>query len=167
MPAEVADAFEPRRLAGCRYDLARASTTFYDLYPVVAADVPIRSNRIALCQSSAHILEPGLDQSGMATRNGCDPSGGRSLVSTLCPADSPLLTNRFDVERTVKQWAPCRTGYCWYLTADDSDLIELAADCQGALSVTIHPQHAGKVANGLAMSRAHLFATIVWPMPTR
>ncbi|MFD4461475.1 2'-5' RNA ligase family protein [Nocardia sp. NPDC058480] len=36
---------------------------------------------------------------------------------------------------TVKQWAPGRTGYYWYLTFDDSDLIELAAECQGALAV--------------------------------
>lgn len=35
----------------------------------------------------------------------------------------------------VKQWAPGRTGYYWYLTFNDSDLIELAADCQGALAV--------------------------------
>jgi 2'-5' RNA ligase len=35
----------------------------------------------------------------------------------------------------VKQWPPGRTGYYWYLTFDDSDLIELAAGCQGALAV--------------------------------
>ncbi len=36
---------------------------------------------------------------------------------------------------TVKQWSPGRTGYYWYLTFDDSDLVELAADCQQALMV--------------------------------
>ncbi|WP_328660722.1 DALR anticodon-binding domain-containing protein [Nocardia salmonicida] len=131
MPAKVAEAFEPRRLAKCRYDLARAYTTFYDLYPVVAADKPIRSNRIALCQLSAQTLEQGLGQLGMAPATDVilRPDARSYRRSVL--ADSPLLTKKFDVERAVKQWAPCRTGYCWYLTVDDSDLIELAADVRG------------------------------------
>ncbi|MFD3705168.1 2'-5' RNA ligase family protein [Nocardia sp. NPDC058658] len=33
----------------------------------------------------------------------------------------------------VKQWAPGRTGYYWYLTFDDAELVELAAECQDAL----------------------------------
>ncbi|WP_410876390.1 2'-5' RNA ligase family protein [Nocardia sp. A7] len=36
---------------------------------------------------------------------------------------------------TVKQWAPGRTGYYWYLTFDDADLIEFAAECQQALAI--------------------------------
>ncbi|MFD3464223.1 2'-5' RNA ligase family protein [Nocardia fluminea] len=36
---------------------------------------------------------------------------------------------------TVKQWAPGRTGYYWYLTFDDAELIELAAECQQALAI--------------------------------
>ncbi|WP_405150579.1 hypothetical protein OG308_12885 [Nocardia salmonicida] len=35
----------------------------------------------------------------------------------------------------MKQWAPGRTGYYWYLTFDDADLIELAAECQQALAI--------------------------------
>ncbi|WP_446221627.1 2'-5' RNA ligase family protein [Nocardia sp. IBHARD005] len=35
----------------------------------------------------------------------------------------------------MKQWAPGHTGYYWYLTFDDSELIELAADCQKALAI--------------------------------
>ncbi|MFE9786523.1 2'-5' RNA ligase family protein [Nocardia salmonicida] len=36
---------------------------------------------------------------------------------------------------TVKQWAPGRMGYYWYLTFDDADLIERAAECQQALAI--------------------------------
>ncbi|MEV6225855.1 arginine--tRNA ligase [Nocardia fluminea] len=64
--AEIADALEPHRLAGYLYDLARAYTGFYDSCPVIAADEPIRSNRIALCQLSARTLELGLGLLGIA-----------------------------------------------------------------------------------------------------
>ncbi|MEV0773380.1 arginine--tRNA ligase [Nocardia salmonicida] len=64
--AEVADVLEPHRLAGYLYELARAYTTFYDACPVIAADEPIRSNRIALCQLTARTLELGLGHLGMA-----------------------------------------------------------------------------------------------------
>lgn len=63
---EVADALEPHRLAGYLYDLARVYTSFYDSCPVLAADEPIRSNRIALCQLTARTLELGLGQLGIA-----------------------------------------------------------------------------------------------------
>ncbi|MGW0329066.1 2'-5' RNA ligase family protein [Nocardia sp. NPDC003183] len=36
---------------------------------------------------------------------------------------------------TVKQWSPGRTGYYWYLTFDDADLIERAAEYQQALAI--------------------------------
>ncbi|WP_229739764.1 arginine--tRNA ligase [Nocardia rhizosphaerihabitans] len=64
--AEAADALEPHRLAGYLYDLARAYTSFYDSCPVITADEPIRSNRIALCQLTARTLALGLGQLGMA-----------------------------------------------------------------------------------------------------
>ncbi|MFD3464205.1 arginine--tRNA ligase [Nocardia fluminea] len=64
--AGVAEVLEPHRLASYLYDLARAYTTFYDTCPVIAADEPIRSNRIALCQLTARTLELGLGQLGMA-----------------------------------------------------------------------------------------------------
>ncbi|MEV0551484.1 arginine--tRNA ligase [Nocardia salmonicida] len=64
--AEVADTLEPHRLAGYLYELARAYTGFYDSCPVLAADEPIRSNRISLCQLTARTLEIGLGQLGIA-----------------------------------------------------------------------------------------------------
>ncbi|MFI8978440.1 DALR anticodon-binding domain-containing protein [Nocardia asteroides] len=59
-PDEVAEALEPHRLAGYLYELARAYTTFYDSCPVVSAEEPIRSDRIALCQLIARTLQLGL-----------------------------------------------------------------------------------------------------------
>ncbi|MFJ2838752.1 arginine--tRNA ligase [Nocardia sp. NPDC087230] len=63
---EVAEALEPHRLAGYLYELARAYTTFYDSCPVISAEEPVRSNRIALCQLTARTLELGLGQLGIA-----------------------------------------------------------------------------------------------------
>ncbi|MGW5456079.1 arginine--tRNA ligase [Nocardia sp. NPDC003979] len=63
---EVAETLEPHRLAGYLYDLARAYTAFYDSCPVLTADEPIRSNRIALCLLTARTLELGLGQLGIA-----------------------------------------------------------------------------------------------------
>ncbi|MFC9665576.1 arginine--tRNA ligase [Nocardia sp. NPDC127606] len=64
--AEVADTLEPHRLAGYLYELARAYTSFYDSCPVLAADEPMRSNRISLCQLTSRTLEIGLGQLGIA-----------------------------------------------------------------------------------------------------
>ncbi|MFC9877896.1 arginine--tRNA ligase [Nocardia salmonicida] len=64
--AEMADTLEPHRLAGYLYELARAYTGFYDSCPVIAADEPIRSNRISLCQLASRTLELGLGQLGIA-----------------------------------------------------------------------------------------------------
>ncbi len=63
---EVAETLEPHRLAGYLYDLARAYTAFYDSCPVLTADEPIRSNRIALCRLTARTLGLGLGQLGIA-----------------------------------------------------------------------------------------------------
>lgn len=63
---EVTEALEPHRLAGYLYELARAYTAFYDSCPVISAEEPIRSNRIALCQLTARTLELGLGQLGIA-----------------------------------------------------------------------------------------------------
>ncbi|WP_082844360.1 arginine--tRNA ligase [Nocardia salmonicida] len=64
--AEVAYTLEPHRLVGYLYDLARVYTGFYDSCPVLAANEPIRSNRISLCQLTARTLEIGLGQLGIA-----------------------------------------------------------------------------------------------------
>lgn len=37
---------------------------------------------------------------------------------------------------SIKQWAPGRTGYYWYLTFEDPDLVDFAAECQNGLGMT-------------------------------
>jgi arginyl-tRNA synthetase len=63
--AEVSASLEPHRLCGYLYDLARDFTTFYENCPVLKADEPIRSNRLALCQLAAHTLNHGLGLLGI------------------------------------------------------------------------------------------------------
>lgn len=36
---------------------------------------------------------------------------------------------------SVKQWAPGRTGYYWYLAFDDPDLVDFSAKCQNSLGI--------------------------------
>jgi arginyl-tRNA synthetase len=64
--AEVSQVLEPHRLGGYLYDLARAFTEFYEACPVLSADRPLRANRLALCDLTAHTLRQGLDLLGIA-----------------------------------------------------------------------------------------------------
>ncbi|MFI7002094.1 arginine--tRNA ligase [Nocardia sp. NPDC050175] len=63
--ADVSTTLEPHRLCGYLYDLARAFTTFYDTCPVLKADQPTRTNRLALCQLTARTLQHGLHLLGI------------------------------------------------------------------------------------------------------
>ncbi|MCK9894106.1 arginine--tRNA ligase [Frankia sp. AgB32] len=64
--ADVGVTFEPHRLCGYLYDLARAYTDFYEACPVLTAPGTLRGNRLALCQLTAHTLAHGLDLLGIA-----------------------------------------------------------------------------------------------------
>jgi arginyl-tRNA synthetase len=64
--AEVGRVLEPHRLCGHLYELAKAFTDFYEACPVLAADEPVRANRLALCQLSARTLRQGLHLLGIA-----------------------------------------------------------------------------------------------------
>jgi arginyl-tRNA synthetase len=64
--SEVSGALEPHRLCGYLYDLAKDFTTFYEACPVLKADEPVRSNRLALSQLTARTLKHGLDLLGIA-----------------------------------------------------------------------------------------------------
>ncbi|MGY2027395.1 arginine--tRNA ligase [Nocardia gipuzkoensis] len=57
---EVASTLEPHRLCGYLYELARDFTAFYDNCPVLTADEPTRTNRLALCTLTARTLAHGL-----------------------------------------------------------------------------------------------------------
>lgn len=63
---EVGTTLEPHRLCGYLFDLAKAFTDFYEACPVLAADQPVRDNRLALCQLTARTLRTGLELLGIA-----------------------------------------------------------------------------------------------------
>jgi arginyl-tRNA synthetase len=63
---DVARTLEPHRLTGYLYDLARAFTEFYDACPVLKAEEPVRSNRLALCRLTKVTLATGLGLLGIA-----------------------------------------------------------------------------------------------------
>jgi arginyl-tRNA synthetase len=62
---EVGRVLEPHRLCGYLYELAKEFTDFYEACPVLSADEPVRSNRVALCQLAARTLRQGLDLLGI------------------------------------------------------------------------------------------------------
>jgi len=62
---EVGRVLEPHRLCGYLYELAKQFTDFYEACPVLSADEPVRSNRLALCQLAARTLRQGLDLLGI------------------------------------------------------------------------------------------------------
>ena len=64
--AEVGRTLEPHRLCGQLYDTAQAFSDFYEACPVLAADPPVRRNRLALCQLTARTLHLGLGLLGIA-----------------------------------------------------------------------------------------------------
>lgn len=63
---EVSNTLEPHKLCGYLYDLARDFTNFYEACHVLGAEEPIRSNRLALCQLTAHTLQHGLGLLGIS-----------------------------------------------------------------------------------------------------
>ncbi len=65
--AETAATYEPHRLCGYLFALAKAYSDFYEACPVLKAPTPtIRGNRLALCRLSAATLAQGLDLLGIA-----------------------------------------------------------------------------------------------------
>ncbi|HET9654591.1 MAG TPA: DALR anticodon-binding domain-containing protein [Kineosporiaceae bacterium] len=59
--------YEPHRLCGYLYSLAKAYSDFYDACPVLKAPTAaVRGNRLALCRLTAATLAQGLDLLGIA-----------------------------------------------------------------------------------------------------
>jgi arginyl-tRNA synthetase len=52
--------FRPNLLANYLFELANAFHAFYEACPVLKADEPARSTRLALCQLTARTLQRGL-----------------------------------------------------------------------------------------------------------
>ncbi len=63
---EAADHFEPHRLCEHLYGLARAFSGFYEACPILRAEEPTRSRRLALAALTARQLARGLDLLGIA-----------------------------------------------------------------------------------------------------
>jgi arginyl-tRNA synthetase len=64
---ETTATFEPHRLCGYLFALAKAYSDFYEACPVLKAPTPaIRDNRLALCRLTAATLAQGLDLLGIA-----------------------------------------------------------------------------------------------------
>ena len=61
----VADEARPNYLCNYLYELAGHSSRFYEACPVLKADEPIRSSRLALCHLTATVLRTGLDCLGI------------------------------------------------------------------------------------------------------
>lgn len=54
------DKYAPHRLCTYLYDLATDFTAFYEHCPVLKADEPLRSSRLALCDATARVMNKGL-----------------------------------------------------------------------------------------------------------
>ncbi|MFG3495595.1 arginine--tRNA ligase [Streptomyces sp. NPDC047928] len=66
--AEVAETYEPHKLAAYLYQLASAYTTFYSECPVLKADTPAHvENRLFLCELTARTLRQGMALLGIRT----------------------------------------------------------------------------------------------------
>ncbi len=66
--AEVAESYEPHKLAAYLYGLASLYTTFYAECPVLKADTPEQSeNRLFLCDLTARTLRQGMALLGIRT----------------------------------------------------------------------------------------------------
>jgi len=62
---QVLDDFRPNILANYLFELANTFHAFYEACPVLKADEPARSTRLALCDLTARILEKGLELMGI------------------------------------------------------------------------------------------------------
>ena len=67
-PTALADTlatYSPHKLATYLFDLAQDFTAFYEHCPVMRADEPVRSSRLALCDVTARTLQHGLGLLGI------------------------------------------------------------------------------------------------------
>ena len=65
--AEVEEELLPNRLCSYLFELSQVFNRFYDQVPVLKAEEPSRSSRLALCRLTADTLKLGLGLLGIAT----------------------------------------------------------------------------------------------------
>jgi arginyl-tRNA synthetase len=63
---ETMATYSPHKLCTYLFDLAQEFTSFYEHCPVMKADEPVRTSRLALCDLTARTLEHGLGLLGIA-----------------------------------------------------------------------------------------------------
>jgi arginyl-tRNA synthetase len=63
----VAEEYRPNYLCNYLYELAGGFTRFYETCPVLKAEEPQRSSRLALCELTSRVLQQGLDVLGIET----------------------------------------------------------------------------------------------------
>ena len=63
----VAEEYRPNYLCNYLYELAGGFTRFYETCPVLKAEEPQRSSRLALCDLTARVMQQGLDVLGIET----------------------------------------------------------------------------------------------------
>jgi arginyl-tRNA synthetase len=63
----VAEEYRPNYLCNYLYELAGGFTRFYETCPVLKAEEPQRSSRLALCDLTARVLQQGLNVLGIET----------------------------------------------------------------------------------------------------
>ena len=64
---EVEEELLPNRLCSDLFELSQVFNRFYDQVPVLKAEEPSRSSRLALCRLTADTLKLGLGLLGIAT----------------------------------------------------------------------------------------------------
>src|SRR5213594_1845653 len=62
---QVLHGFRPNILANYLFELANSFHTFYEACPVLKADEPVRTSRLALCDLTGRVLQRGLDLLGI------------------------------------------------------------------------------------------------------
>ncbi len=64
--ADTLDTYSPHKLCTYLFELAQDFTAFYEHCPVMRADEPVRTSRLAICDVTARTLEHGLGLLGIA-----------------------------------------------------------------------------------------------------
>src|SRR2546430_8480108 len=62
---QVLNDFRPNILANYLFELANSFHTYYEACPVLKADEPVRSSRLALCDLTGRVLQRGLKLLGI------------------------------------------------------------------------------------------------------
>lgn len=83
--SDITESLYFHRLANYLFSLASTFTTFYEHCPVLKAEEPTRTSRLALADLTARTLATGLDLLGIAARTACSDRVRRKSMDTAAP----------------------------------------------------------------------------------